>query len=103
MQAPSTLNVEVGWDIWLTAGTWNVEIMHTTSTNRGTASVRIDSTEVGTIAGYSASATRNVSSSVTGITVATSGKKRLSFKMTTAGTGGGYAFAIQQLVMRRTA
>lgn len=82
-ESTGTQNDEVSWEIPLGAGTWSIEMLHTTNNNRGIYSVQIDGVEVGTIDGYSASAVRNVKSTLTGIAVATSSLHVLKLKMAT--------------------
>lgn len=97
-------NDNIGWDIVLAAGTWTFELMHRTWSDRGIYSVRFDGVEQGTIDGYSGSAVENVRSTVTGITVATSGKVRLLLQMATKNaSSSNYRGSIQHIQLRRTA
>lgn len=76
-------NAEVGWDVILAAGTWTITIGHAENTSYGIYTVSLDGSSVGTVDGYNASATSNVVDTITGVTVATTGKKRLLLKMAT--------------------
>lgn len=97
-------NAEIGWDVTLSAGTWMVEIIHRTSTNLGIYTVSLDGAAVGTIDGYAATAVQNVVSSVSGIAVATTGVKRLLFKMATKNASStDYIGSFNHVRLRRTA
>jgi hypothetical protein len=76
-------DAELGWDVVLGAGTWTIQLVYNKSTNTGIFSVRIDDVEVGTVDSYAAAAAANFISSVTGVVVASTGKKRVSLKMAT--------------------
>jgi hypothetical protein len=97
-------NAEVAWDVMLAAGTWKVEIFMRTDTDKGIYSVRLDDVEVGTIDGYSASATNNVRGSVSGIAVTRSGKYELELRMATKnGSSSSYVGWINSVQLTRTA
>ena len=102
LDCDSTQGNAIGWDLPLQPGDWELTLMHTTNTNRGIYSVRVDNTEVDTIDGYSASTTRNVVSTAT-FTTTTRGVKRLSLVMDATSTGGGRVASVQRLTLRRTA
>ena len=96
-------NDAINWDVILPAGTWRVDLLHTKGTDRGVYSVRFDGVEKGTIDGYNASAQYNQASSVTGITVASSGKVTVALVMATKhASSSSYVGAIQGLRLRRT-
>lgn len=103
-------NAEVNYDVVLSAGTWTIEVMHFTFTDAGIMSVQLDDgagvfAEVGTIDTYSAALTRNVRTSITGVAVtATARKRRLKLKMTDKNASStNYAGYIQHVQLRRTA
>jgi len=97
-------NAEIGWDVVLSAGTWTVQLTHYTINSAGIYSVRIDGVEVGTIDGYAASGGPDHVSVVTGIAVATGGKRRVTLKMATKNaSSSSYYGLIQHLQLRRTA
>jgi hypothetical protein len=94
---------EISFDVVLGAGTWNIELMHATSTNRGIYSVFIDEIAVGTIDGYSAAVTRNVRSSIAGVAVKAAGKHRVTLRMLTKNaTSTAFLGSIQRLVLKRS-
>jgi hypothetical protein len=103
-RSSGTQNDEINFDVTLGAGTWDIEILHNTGTNLGIYSVQLDSVEVGTIDGYSGASVYNVRSSVTGVSVATAGKKRLKLKMATKNaSSSSYYGSISHIQLRRTA
>jgi hypothetical protein len=79
----SQQNNEIAWDVLLAKGTWTIEITHLKSTDRGIYSVQLDGVEKGTIDGYASSATENIMSSITGITIPATKKIELKLKMKT--------------------
>ena len=93
------------WHVPLTAGTWAFDMLHTTGSNRGIYSVRIDDAEVGTIDGYATNpGTKNVRSRVSGIKVAGTGYHKLSLVMATKNASSSlYAGTVAMLGLRRTA
>lgn len=95
---------EASWDVLLSAGTWTVEIVYWSGADRGIASVQLDGVEVGTADFYAAAAVANSRRTVTGVVVATNGKKRLTLKMLTknASSSAYYAYLIH-VQLRRTA
>lgn len=97
-------NNEVSWPIVLAAGTWTFRLTHVTGSDRGIYSVRLDAVDQGTIDGYSGSGLDDQVSDVTGIVVATTGKKTFALKMATknASSGNYYGF-IQHCTWFRTA
>ena len=74
---------EIGWDVVLAAGTWTIEWLYVKGSNVGIFTVSLDGSSVGTVDGYAASTTYNSNGSITGVTVDSTGKKRLLFKMAT--------------------
>lgn len=102
LDCDSTQGNAIGWDLDLAPGTWELSLLHTTNTNRGIYSVRVDNTEVDTIDGYSGSVTRNVVSTAE-FTTTTRGMKRVSLVMDAVGSGGGRVASVQRVNLRRTA
>lgn len=104
-QSGGSQNDEIGWDVILAAGTWTLELIHVTSSNRGIYTASLDAGSVGTIDGYDgAGPVRNVRSTITGISVAATGKKRLLLKMATKNaSSSSYFGSIQHVSLRRTA
>lgn len=97
-------NASISFDITLARGTWLVELLHNKGTDVGTYSVQIDSVEKGTIDGYNGSTTYNNRNSVTGISISTPGKHRLTLQMSTKNaSSSSYYGRIQHIQLRRTA
>lgn len=97
-------NNEINWDVVLAAGTWTVELMYVKGTDAGIFNVQFDGVTVGTIDSYNASFTYNNRSSVTGITVGSTGKKRLKLLMATKNaSSSAFAGRVQHIQLRRTA
>lgn len=104
MDSTGAQNAEIAFDVVLAAGTWAISLIHHQDTNRGIYTISLDASSVGTIDGYAASATTNVRSTVTGISVATTGKKELKLKMATKNASSSSYFGLVGLiVLRRTA
>lgn len=97
-------NDEIGWDVILAAGTWTIELIHRSWSDRGIYAVSLAGSSVGTIDGYTGSDTPNTRSTINGISVASTGKKRLLLKMATKnGSSSNYRGAIQHVRLLRTA
>lgn len=97
-------NAEIHWPLVLAAGTWNFEILSRDWSDRGIYTLFFDASSKGTMDGYNASDTLNVLHSVTGITVATSGKVDVSLKMATKNaSSSNYRGSIQAVRLLRTA
>lgn len=96
----TALNDEVGWDVILAAGTWDVQVWHWHNTDEGLFTAYIDAASIGTHDCNAASDT-GIRTNFTGNVVATTGKKRIRIKCTTA--TGGSVIAINGIFLRRTA
>lgn len=77
-----SVNDEIAWDVLLAAGTYRLNVVHLTGDNQGIYDILIDGTAIATIDAYSASGIYNVKTQVTGIVVATAGRKRVSLRVT---------------------
>ena len=96
-------NDEVAWDVVLAAGTWDVTLHHRKSTNVGIYTVTVDGSSIGTVDGYAAAAAA-AATTISGVSVATTGKKRLKFKMATKNASSSdYVATIHKVTLRRTA
>lgn len=95
---------EMGWDFMLAAGTWNLNTWLLKGTNCGIVVAYIDGVALGAGVDTYAAAGANIQASWTGFTVATTGKKRISFKAPTKNASSS-AYFINLLVadLRRTA
>ena len=97
-------NDEIEFDVVLGAGTWTLELLHYAFTDRGIFTAYLDGVSVGTLDGYSASEVRHKRQSITGIVVATPGKKTFKLKMATKNaSASSYAAALMLATWRRTA
>jgi hypothetical protein len=97
---------EINFDVVLSSGIWTFELMHVQSPTKGIYTVQLDGVTVGTIDGYSANTNGDwgIRSVVTGISVATTGKKRLKLLMATQNaSSSGYSGQIVHIQLRRTA
>lgn len=96
-------NDELVFPVALSAGTWRIRMQHTRDNNRGIYDFQLDGSSVGTIDGYNA-ARAVVTHDVSGIAVATTGKKNLKVKMGTKnGASFGYFGVISAISLVRTA
>jgi len=94
---------EIGFPLVMDAGTWSVSVLGVTNNDAGNLSVQIDGTQVGTMDWYAAGLSFNATKSVTGITVATSGPKTLSFEIIAKNPSSSANFvSITMIVARRT-
>lgn len=97
-------NDEVGWDVVLAAGTWELKMTHHKYFNIGIYSVYVGGVLIGTLDGYSAGATYNNSTTFTGIAIAAAGKKRVSLKMAAKNaSASSYYGWLSAIHLRRTA
>lgn len=103
ISSDGTQDAEIGWDVVLAAGDWNLYVLAIENNDNGIITASLDGASVGTIDQYGASLTLNVVQSVTGITVSTTGKKRLLFKMSTKnGSSSSYHGRVGAVRLRRT-
>jgi hypothetical protein len=103
-QSTNAVDNEIGFDVVLAAGTWTFELLHTMNSGNGIYSIQFDGVQKGVIDGYASTWTTNVLSSVTAISVPTSGVVRIKLKMSTKNaSSSGYAGIIQHIQLRRTA
>jgi hypothetical protein len=99
----SAQNAEINFDIVLAAGTWTIELLYYKDSNLGIFTIQLDGTTVGTIDSYSGGFTKNNRSSITGIAVATTGKKRLRITNPTKNASAtAYFLNLQHIQLRRT-
>lgn len=100
----SAQNAEINFDIVLAAGTWTIELLYYKDSNLGIYTVQLDGVTVGTVDSYSGGFIKNVRSSIAGITVTTSGKKRLRITNPTKNASAtAYFLNLQHIQLRRTA
>lgn len=102
-------NNSLDYSVTLAVGTWTIELLHTTNSDSGIYTIQLDDgagvfTTVGTIDAYTASITRNVLASVTGVVVTTFRKRTLRILVSTKNvSSSNYGAKLQQLTLRRTA
>jgi acetyl-CoA carboxylase carboxyltransferase component len=105
----SAVNDEANWDIVLPPGTYSMEVQYLTSSSRGIQTWKLDDgagtfTTLGTIDGYSAVATFNLRTKLTGIVVPSSTKRRLKVLMATKnGSASNFLCDITSIAFQRTA
>jgi hypothetical protein len=96
-------NNEINYDISLSAGTWDIELLHVTGANQGIYTITLDDIACGTIDGYSAGTAYNVRTSLTGVIVPDPRVYRLKLKMATKNaSSANYQGLIQHIQLRRT-
>jgi hypothetical protein len=103
-QSSAAQNDSVEWNVSLAAGTWDVELLHTTLNTNGIYHVSLDGTEVGTIDSYSASQTPSVRSTIAGIEVSRTGVHEFQLKMASKNVSSSQYYArLQHVQLRCTA
>ena len=97
-------NAEVGWDVVLAAGTWTISLLGLKTTSAGIITASLDASDVGTIDQYNGSTSYNQLQTITSISVAATGKKRLLLKVATKNaSSSSYTAYITKLRLLRTA
>ena len=100
----AAMNDEIEFDVVLGAGTWTFELMWLKSAYSGIATLYLDGVSIGTMDTYNATDAYNQLMSITGVVVATSGKKRLKIKITSKNASAlSYYGYLQHIQLRRTA
>lgn len=103
-QSTGAQNAEINFDVVLAAGTWTVELICTTTASSGIYTVQFDGATAGTLDSYSSSTAYNVRMSLTGISIASSGKKGLKLLMATKNaSSSSYYGMLQHIQFKRTA
>ena len=96
-------NDSITWNIPLAAGTWSVELCYNKVSDAGIISIQFDDVEKGTIDCYIAGWSGNHFTSVSGISLATTGKTSFKLKMTTKNSSSsGYYAYLQHIRLLRT-
>lgn len=94
-------NAEFSLPVVLSAGTWDIEIIHSAGPTVGIYSVLIDNIEIGTFDGYR-TATMNNQSSTLSFNRLTTGKKVLTIRMATRNVASSnFLGRINHIVLRR--
>jgi hypothetical protein len=97
-------NDQVDYKAYLAAGTYTLVVLHEKYNNRGIISILINGTSIGTIDCYAVSQAFNVRSTITGISVTTSGLKTISVKVSDKNASStGYGVFFTSLAFFRTA
>lgn len=97
-------SAQIGWDVVMAAGTWTLNVLTITILNAGIIGAALGPSPVGVMDTYSAGTTYNVSKSITGIVVSTTGKKRLTLTMATKNdASSGYFGRLSAVRLLRTA
>jgi hypothetical protein len=93
----SATNDLIGWEVLLKAGTWTLVTIHENAAATGASTtVKLESTTLGTI-NMAASTASNVVTTITGVTVSTSGVYTLSYTAADA-----KVFRLQHITLQRT-
>ena len=96
-------NNEINFDITLSAGTWDLELLHVKASSVGIYTVTLDDISAGTIDGYNGATQYNIRSSLTGIQIPQTKVYRLKLKMATKNaSSSGYQGLIQHIQLHRT-
>lgn len=109
-RSSSAQNDEIGWDVYVPAGTWEFWLVHYAGTTRGIYTVTLDGAALttfgagsSTVDGYAGS-NAITESTIAGVVVATAGVKRLKVEMDTKNaSSSGYVGSVQAIGLRRTA
>jgi hypothetical protein len=97
-------NAEVVFDVVMAAGTWSIYFDTITYTDRGIFTVYLDADSQGTVDTYAAGLNYAQRKSLTGLSVTTTGKKALKFKMATKnGSSSSYVGVLTAITLIRTA
>lgn len=101
---PAAQNDLIGWNVVLAAGTWELTTWFPKASNQGIATITLGAISVGTFDAYAASVTYNQQSVIGSITVPTTGKYLLQYKMATKNaSSSGYQLQLGPISLRRTA
>jgi hypothetical protein len=97
-------NDQVSWYVPLAAGTWTATFSYFKNASFGIMTLKIDGTSAGTIDAYNASTAGGYTSSISGISVASTGKKTVQVIMATKnGSSSAYGSSIIAIEFQRTA
>lgn len=107
-----TVGASVAWEVGLRGGTWRVDLCHFRGPDRGIYTVELATlSETGAVSAYTvlttidgyAAAEDHVRSSVTGLSVPASGRKRLRLRMASKNaSSSAYLGAFEHLALTRT-
>lgn len=107
-----TVGASVAWEVGLRGGTWRVDMCHFRGPDRGIYTVELATlSETGAVSAYTAlttidgyaAAEDHVRSSVTGLSVPASGRKRLRLRMASkSASSSSYLGAFEHLALTRT-
>lgn len=102
--ASQAVNDELQYDVVLSEGTWSLSVTHGKTATAGIMTWYLDSTSLGTIDAYNGSATNNNVSTISSISVSTTGRYVLKMKLESKNaSASAYRATLQQLTLRRTA
>jgi hypothetical protein len=102
-RANGAQNDSITWHVPVTAGTWKVQVVHTTNSNFGIVTVSIGGTVVGTIDTYAAVLARNVVGEIAGVVVPDSGLQALRLSVPTKNaSSSNYIVRLQSIALVRT-
>ena len=102
-QGTAAIDDEIGWYVLLNAGTWQVNTIYRLNSDCGIATVKLDSTTLGTFDGYGFGTRDNVST-ISSISVAATGIYTLKYVMASKNASAtGYYYGLQWINLRQTA
>ena len=102
--ASQAINDELQYDVVLSEGTWSLSVTYGKTTAAGIMTRYLDSPSLGTIDAYNGSATNNNVSTISSISVSTTGRYVLKMKLESKNaSSSAYRATLQQLTLRRTA
>ena len=92
--ATGALNDEITYPVYLSAGTYKCDLLTRGNTNAGKLHLIIDTTDKGSFDMYNGSDAGNLTKTITGISVTTTGLKTIHLKLSdkNAASSGYYAF-----------
>ena len=102
-QGTQAQNDEIGWNVVLAASTWTITTIYRTNSDAGIATVKLDSTTLGTFDEYGFGVHNNIST-ISSVAVAANGVYTLKYVMATKNaSSSGYYYQIQWIALHRTA
>jgi hypothetical protein len=94
----------IEWEADFSAGTWTFELRFLAISSGGIATLSIGGTSVGGFDTYAATSTNNTTAQITGVTIGTTGSKRVKLTMATKNaSSSGFRCYMTYLAAQRTA
>lgn len=97
-------NNAIGWNVTLSAGTWELTTVYTKASTIGIAAITLGGASIGSLDGYNASTSYNQVSVIGAISVAATAKLSLLYTLSTKNASStNFDFQPSQISLRRTA